>query len=174
MGYPITQRFEYDGFLTQGFQKLVLQWRPELGQAVPLNVFDELGERGFDTWLEPRHQVPRAPDLTQDLGLPWDAVIERHLSLLDAYPALEEFYTTDSDAMTRYGLPLSVQAYGPFSTVRLQRGTLQLWTTDAASAAAGTVVVGNGGDVAKEAGLWPREAVVPASAPLVTAHVEGE
>ena len=126
---------------------MFLQWRPELSQAVPLNVFDEqLGERGFDTWLEPRHQVPRAPDLTQDLGLPWDAVIERHLSLLDAYPALEEFYTTDSDAMTRYGLPLSVQAYGPFSTVRLQRGTLQLWTTDAASAAAGTVVVGNGGD----------------------------
>ena len=28
VGYPITQRFEYDGFLTQGFQKLVSSMAP--------------------------------------------------------------------------------------------------------------------------------------------------
>jgi len=45
-----------------------------------------------------------------------------------------------------------------------QRATLQLWTEDQPWAAAGTVVVSNGGDIAKEAGLWPLDALAPESA----------
>lgn len=52
--------------------------------------------------------------------------------------------------------------YGPMVVARLQRGTLQLWEVDMPWAAAGTVVAGNGGDLAKEAGLWPAGAVTPA------------
>jgi hypothetical protein len=58
-------------------------------------------------------------------------------------------------------LPLSVKDYGPLVAVRLQRATLQLWKIDTPWAAAGSVVVGDGADVAKEAGLWPIEAIAP-------------
>jgi hypothetical protein len=56
-----------------------LQWRPELGQAVPLNVFDELGAHGTDTWLEQVRQVPRAEDASADQGLTWDEIVRRQL-----------------------------------------------------------------------------------------------
>lgn len=44
--------------------------------------------------------------------------------------------------------------------MRLQRSVL-LWRIDTAWAAAGQVVVGNGADIAKEAGLWPKTALAP-------------
>lgn len=58
VGYPISQRFTYDGFTTQAFQKLVLQWRPVVGQAWPVNVFDELSYRGFNGVLFAARQTP--------------------------------------------------------------------------------------------------------------------
>src|SRR5205823_151505 len=61
VGYPITTRFVYRGFLTQVFQKLALQWRPDLGEAVPINVFDEL-DPAANSWLDTRRQVPLALD----------------------------------------------------------------------------------------------------------------
>jgi hypothetical protein len=168
VGYPVTGRFQYGGYLTQAFQRMVLQWRPELGQAVPLNVFDELGIHGADAWLEHARQVPASVDSSgADDPLDWEAVVARHVELLDPYPALHDFYTSDPDALTTYGLPVSVKDYGPMVTVRLQRGSLQLWTVDTPWAAAGTVVGGNAGDLAKEAGLWPLTALAPtASVPL--------
>jgi hypothetical protein len=161
VGYPISQRFQFGGFLTQAFQKLVLQWRPELGRAVPVNVFDELHDRSADPWLNAERQVPPAAESTADHGLAWDAVVARHMSLLDTDARLGTAYAATPDAMETYGLPLAVDDYGPFVTVRLQRATLQLWNVDSPWAAAGTVVVGNGGDIAREAGLWPASAMVP-------------
>ena len=61
----------------------------------------------------------------------------------------------DPGAVDAYGLPLAVQDYGAFVAVRLQRATLQLWPT-------GSVTVGNGGDMAKDAGLWPATVTLPA------------
>jgi hypothetical protein len=157
IGYPITQRFEYQGFVTQAFQKMVLQWRPELGQAVPVNVLDDLNARGTDAWLDRLRQVPPAADTAADTGLSWDEVVARHVALLDAYPALRAFYDATPGAMDLYGLPLSVKDYGTFVAVRLQRATLQLWP---AAGGSQQVVVGNAADVAKEIGLWPLSAVV--------------
>jgi hypothetical protein len=67
--------------------------------------------------------------------------------------------------METFGLPLSVKDYGSFVSVRLQRATLQLWLVDTAWAPAGSVVVGNAGDLAKEAGLWPLSALAPEARP---------
>jgi hypothetical protein len=161
VGYPISGRFVFRGFLTQAFQKLVLQWRPELGRVVPVNVFDELNQRGSDPWLATNRQTPYALDTSADVGLAWDQVVARHVALLDAYPALRAVFDASPDAVERLGLPLAVQDYGALVTVRLQRATLQQWETDTPWAAAGTVVVGNGGDVAREAGLWPADATLP-------------
>ncbi len=161
IGYPISGRFMHGGFATQAFQKLALQWRPELQAAVPVNVFDDLNQRGVDGWLDTFRQVPQAADTSEDSGLAWDAVQARHLANLDPYPALLAAYLNDPNWLEDYGLPLSVKQYGPVVGARLQRATLQLWTVDVPWAAAGTVVVGNGGDLAKEAGLWPIDALLP-------------
>jgi len=129
-------------------------------------VFDELNQKGSDNWLDAFRQVPPAPaSEAQDAGLSFDQVVQRHIALLDTYPELRDFYTNQPDSLNSYGLPLAVKDYGPFVAVRLQRATLQLWKVDTAWAAAGTVVVGNGADVAKEAGLWPVEAIAPVVAP---------
>jgi hypothetical protein len=163
VGLPISGRFMHAGFLTQAFQKLVLQWRPELGRAVPLNTFDDLNQRGSDGWLDVYRQVPPAADTSADVGLPFDQVVARHTAMLDAYPPLRDFYTADDNRLEDYGLPLAVKDYGTFVAVRLQRAAFQLWKVDVPWAAAGTVVVANGGDLAKEAGLIDPAAVVPAA-----------
>ena len=46
LGYPATSRFVLDGFVTQAFQKAVLQWRPEAGRAYFLNTFDAAPRQG--------------------------------------------------------------------------------------------------------------------------------
>ena len=165
VGYPVSGRFQYKGFLTQAFQKLALQWRPELNQVVPVNVLDDLNQRGSDAWMDRERQVPPAADTSADTGLDFPDIVSRHVALLDAYPELAAFYAGEDDAFDRFGLPLAVKNYGPFVAVRLQRATLQLWTVDTPSAQAGSVVTGNGADLAKEIGLWPPEATATVQAP---------
>jgi hypothetical protein len=165
VGYPVTGRFEYHGFVTQAFQKLALQWRPELGQAVPVNVLDELNQRGADAWLDRERQVPPAEDTSADVGLEFGDVVSRHVALLDGYPELADYYANAPDAVERYGLPLAVKDYGAFVAVRLQRAALQLWKVDTSFAHAGDVVTANGSDLAKEVGLWPPEATAVSQAP---------
>ena len=118
--------------------------------------------RGLDVWLDQHRQVPPALDTAADTGLDWTAVQARHLALLDAYPALASFYSSNPNALETYGLPLAVKDYGGFVAVRLQRATFQLWPGDGSP----TVVLGNASDLAKEDGVWPLEAITPsASAP---------
>jgi hypothetical protein len=169
LGYPVSGRFMYHGFLTQVFQRVALQWEPALGAAVRVNVFDDLNQRGSDTWLQRMYQVPLAPTGTADLGMSWDDVVARHMALLDTYPPIHAFYAADADGLEHFGLPIAVQDYGALVVVRTQRALLQLWTVDQPWGGAGTVVAGNAGDLAKEAGLWPLHALAPEPAPAVTA-----
>jgi hypothetical protein len=161
IGYPISGRFTFRGFTMQAFQKLALQWRPELGQAIPVNVLDELNRSGSDTWLDRERQVPPAADTSPDTGLGFDAIARRHIAMLDAYPALHDFYVETPDAVDQFGLPLSVKDYGAFVAVRLQRATLQLRPQ---ANGGQQVVVGNAADLAKELALWPLSATTPATA----------
>ena len=71
-------------------------------------------------------------------------------------------YETDPDF---YGLPVSVKDYGEVGSARFQRSTIQVWAHDLSFAAAGTVVPGNAGELAKAAGLWPVDAATPGMAP---------
>ena len=165
LGYPISKRFEFGGYPTQAFQKLVLQWRPALGQAVSLDILDAVatpGETaGWRTFTMCLAQLQRADQ--SDMG--WDEVVDRHLAMLDPYPALGDFYASDPDALNLYGLPMTLEEDGPLVTVRLQRGVLQVWTTDMPWAAAGTVVVDNAADYLKATGVWPTDAVTPGTPP---------
>jgi hypothetical protein len=146
---------------------MVLQWRPDQGgQFFFLNTFDVLHDRGRDDWLEAYRQTPRPLDTAPDAGLAWDKVVARHLGLLDNVPpALKERFLADERWLDHYGLPVATQDYPGSVVVRAQRATFQLWKTDVPWAAKGTVTVANGGDLAKEAGLYPWQAATPENAP---------
>jgi hypothetical protein len=153
--------------LTQVFQRSALQWRPDLGQAVPTNILDDLTQAGADAWLDRVGQVPPTPLSSDDTGLDSDQLVARRVGLLDAYPALQAFFQGDADPLYTFGLPVAVKDYGNVVSVRLERASFQLWTVDAPWASAGTVVVASAGDLAKKAGLWPAAAITPASAVAV-------
>jgi len=165
LGYPVTRRFELDGFQVQGFQKTVLQWHPDQHTFAFLNTFDVLHDRGRDDWLAVYRQTPRPQDTAPDAGLAWDQVVARHLALLDKVPpALKQRFLDDAQWLDHYGLPVSAQDFSNSVVVRAQRATLQYWTEAVPWAAKGSVSVANAGDLAKEAGLFPWLAVTPDNA----------
>ena len=166
LGYPVSRRFSLDGFVVQAFQKVVLQWRPDQKAFNFLNTFDVLHDRGRDAWLEMYRQTPRPLDTAPDNGLKWDAVVARHVALLDKAPAaLKDRFLADPQWLDHYGLPVSVQEWSNSVVVRAQRATLQYWKEAVPWAAKGSVSVANGGDLAKEAGVFPWQAVTPENAP---------
>ena len=152
LGYPVTNRFLYGGVVTQAFQNGALQWVPDLGQSILLNVLDELHTHGSDGWLDAARQVPPAPAG----GQPAD------VSILGGFPGMVAVYQADPEL---YGSPVSVKDYGPFAIARFQRSTLQIWEQDQPFAAAGTVIPGAAGDLARAAGLWPASAATPGAPP---------
>lgn len=162
VGYPISHRFESDGFVVQAMQKGVLQWRPEAGRAYFVNVFDQLSAAGKDDWLQSVRSTPRPLDPAFDAGKPWDEVVASRRALLDANPAIRAKYAAAADPLTLYGLPTSrVADNGNHYAIRLQRAVIQQWKEAVPWAAAGEVTVANGGDVGKEAGLVPATALQP-------------
>src|SRR5207253_2564391 len=120
LGYPISNRFQSAGMVTQAFQRTVLRWQPDLGQAVPVNVLDDLGARGADAWLDRAQQVPPDAARSADLNQPSHDDVAQQVALLDAFPALRDFYEGDPNLMALYGLPVSVKEYGSVVSVRLQ------------------------------------------------------
>jgi hypothetical protein len=168
LGYPVSRRFEKDGFVVQAMQKGVLQWRRDAGRAWLTNGFDEMHAAGKDAWLrEVRSTPPPLPD-DWDAGKSWDQVIRTRLALLDASPAIRERYWSVADPLTFFGLPTSrVEDMGNHQAVRLQRAVIQLWKVDVPWAKAGQTTVANGGDLAKEAGLFPGEAVAAQRSPIL-------
>jgi hypothetical protein len=164
LGYPVTRRFQSDGFTVQAFQKAVLQWQGD--HFAFLNTFDALHDHGRDDWLETYRQTPRPFDTAPDKGLAWDKVVERHLAMLDKVPKpLKDRFLSDDQWLDHYGLPVATAEYANSIVVRAQRATFQYWKDAVPWAAKGDVTVANGGDLAKEAGLWPWLAVTPEDGP---------
>ncbi|MCB9128172.1 MAG: hypothetical protein H6638_09750 [Ardenticatenales bacterium] len=153
VGYPISQRFRHDGFTVQAFQKLVLQWRPEVMQAWPMNVFDEYSYDGYDDQLYRVRQTPYHFGAPEPAGTPWHLVVESRLELLDANPAIRDRYFSLSEPITNFGLPTSkVEDMGNHYAIRTQRAVFQQWKEQVPWADAGQVTIANGGDIGKELG----------------------
>jgi serine protease Do len=162
LGYPISRRFTWDGFVVQATQKAVLQWRPDVGRAVPINLLDELSRAGKDDWLFTFRQIPRPAAFTDEGGLTITQVTEKRLRLLEANQVLQTAYLSTPDFLEANGLPVApVADVGPALVLRAQRRAFQLWKVTTPFARAGQVTVVNGGDLGKEAELFP----VPASEP---------
>lgn len=158
LGYPISGRLEWDGFTVQAFQRGILQWRPEVGRAYLVNVFDRLHDLGRDDYLWSFRQTPPPRDWPE-AGLSWSEVIRGRLSVLDRWPALRaKYYSAPIDPLTMYGLPTSdVVDVGNHYALRLQRAVLQQWKEPVPWAAAGEVTVALGGDIVKELGILASE-----------------
>jgi hypothetical protein len=168
LGYPVSRRFQSRGFTVQAMQKGILQWRPEVGRAWLTNVFDELSVAGKDDWLFSTRSTPRPLDPSFDGGKPWAQVLTGRLALLDPQPPIDRRYESAGDPLTLFGLPTSrVEDMGNHFAVRLQRAVIQLWKIDVPWAKAGETTVANGGDLAKEAGLFPPEALAAQRSPLL-------
>lgn len=160
LGYPLSRPFVWEGFTVQVFQKVVLQWRPELNAFMFVNVFDRLSVAGYDDSLAEKLVPPT--EYFEEAEFTWDQIIASRLALLDANPALREAYFAVDDPLRWYGLPTShVVTYEHVHTIRLQRAVLQQWLVDLPWASAGEVTVANGGDLARGAGIFPAEVLTP-------------
>ena len=169
LGYPVSQRFLWGGYVTQAMQKVVLQWRPEKQDADFVNVFDDLTVAGKDDWLLTARSIPRPLPSSFDTGLTWPQVMKHRVDLLRSRPAIYARYQSASDPLDLYGLPTSqVVDAGPMYVVRLQRAVLQEWKVKEPWANVGDVTVANGGDVAKDAGIFPWKQLRPTAPPTGT------
>ena len=167
VGYPISRRFKRDGFITQAFQKAVLQWRPDGNYVAFVNIFDELHNRGFDDQLLAIRQTPHQfPDGWDGPGATFEQAKQKRQALLNDYPALYSAYFGVSDPLLFFGLPTSdVVDQGNHYAIRLQRGVLQEWKENVPWASIGQVTVANGGDIAKELGHFDASVIAPESSP---------
>lgn len=162
VGYPISQRFQWDGFTVQVMQRAVFQWRPEAGQVYFANTFDLLSSAGKDDWLLGVRQTPRPLGGDFDAGKEWPAVVSTRLALLDENPAIrQKYFSVVGDPVMMNGLPTSrVTDMGNHYALRAQRVAFQQWKENVPWARAGEVTVALGGSIAAEAGLLPQEALV--------------
>jgi hypothetical protein len=177
LGYAASRRFVRDGFQTQVFQRYVLQWRPDRNEALFVNVFDELHERGYDSILENRYNIPPPFDIGLDEGLSFQEVVRLHVGTImigrdlagndipDLDPgvmrALANYVFSDDNWLNRYGLPVSVARTPNSVVLRMQRVAFQFWLEDVPFARAGQVTTMLGGDIAKAVGLYRNEEVAP-------------
>ena len=169
LGYPISRRFEWDGFITQASQKAVLQWQPRTNRAALINLLDAFADAGLDSWLEQHAQVPPQQLFHDETELIFEEVVAARLAYLDGFPALRRVYLATPDYLERYGLPTApIADYGAVRVLRTQRAVLQEWQVREDGALPGQVTVLDVGTLAVEAGLIPAEATValPASRTL--------
>ena len=163
VGYPISRRYERDGFVTQAFQKAIFQWRADTGTVAFVNIFDDLHNAGFDQRLLETRQTPfQLPASWDTPGATFEQVMQRRQGLLNARPAMRTAYFSVSNPLLFFGLPTSeVTDMGNHYAIRLQRTVLQEWKEDVPWARAGQVTIANGGDIAKELGGLPATALRP-------------
>ena len=171
IGYPISRRYERAGFVTQAFQKAIMQWRPDGNYVALVNIFDDLHNDGFDQVLLETRQTPlQLPDGWDGQGLTFAQVVAKRQALLDARPALRDAYFAAGDPLTFYGLPTSfVTDMGNHYAIRLQRAVLQEWKENVPWANAGQVTIANGGHIAQELGGLPAAALAPESSASASA-----
>lgn len=162
IGYPISRRYERDGFVTQAFQKAIMQWRPDSNSVALANIFDDLHNAGHDNTLDSVHQVPQQLPPGWDGELDFQGVVNKRQGLLAVRPALSNSYFASGNPLTFYGLPTSeVEDMDSHYAVRLQRAVLQEWKMDVPWAKKGEVTIANGGQIAKDLGMLSAEITVP-------------
>jgi hypothetical protein len=168
LGYPISRRYERDGFVTQAFQKAILQWRPDGGTVAFVNVFDLLSQLGMDERLYETRQTPYPLPAGWDGTSDFAAIRIKREALLADRPAIAQAYYGVSNPLDLFGLPTStITDMGNHYALRTQRAVFQEWKETVLWAQAGQVTIANGGTIAREMGLIPEAALAIESAQTV-------
>lgn len=163
LGFPVSRVFETGGFLHQGFQRGILQWRSVANSAVLVNIMDQLNNSGKDEWLLLKG-IPRHSSSDDGSRGDFNKAKETRLSWLTNLE-IRRTYLSNPDPISFYGLPTSnPQRHGPFIAQRFQRGALQLWVDNVQDMPRPGEVVGVlAGDLAKGLGFFTAQAVEPES-----------
>ena len=149
VGYPISHRFMWRGFVNQAFQTLIMQWQPGKG-VVFVDIFGELHPTGRDVWLRKRFATPHQMPASLDADKSREARQSAGLALLNANPAIRERYFSACNPLLQFGLPTSkVEDMGNHYAIRTQKTVFQQWKEDVPWAKAGEVTLANGGDIAE-------------------------
>ncbi|MCY3802087.1 MAG: M23 family metallopeptidase [Chloroflexi bacterium] len=171
LGFPVSSRYRFKGLPTQAFQKAILQWDSAKRAVNFLNTLDELSLAGRDPELLAFRQTPPHVALIEDAGLNpttpegFSKIVQNHLQILTQNPLIQERFESESRWLELYGLPVSYADFGPVQVLRAQRQVFQVWTVDDGGGPKGVPVLANSGDVAKEFGLIPPEAITPVEPP---------
>ncbi|HEX5416531.1 MAG TPA: septal ring lytic transglycosylase RlpA family protein [Chloroflexota bacterium] len=177
LGYPISQRFVWDGFTCQATQRGILQWNATARTVQLANIFDYFAQTGKDPWLESARLAPRAQQAAEETnGQSFSFVMLAHFRFRWLYsdPAIFHRYFSTPDYYTVYGLPTSpVVDLGAYSAVRFQRAVIYHWKTKMPWTDDGQTSVGLSGDLFREVGGIPTDALrpTPAGAPLASLPV---
>ena len=156
---PISHRFKWKGLVTQVFQKAAFQWRPGKGVFL-VDVFDELDDAGLEDALRARWRTPVRLDASFDAGKSGKEMERDRLALLDGNEAIRERYYAAPDPLLQYGLPTSrAEDLGNVIVLRTQRALFQQWKAFTGRAGAGEVTIVNAGEIARELGLFPEDAM---------------
>ncbi len=168
LGYPISSRFVWDGYVCQATQRAILQWDPTTQQVQEANLFDYLSNLGKDSWLAATHLAPppqQAPQEAQAGQQPLSFLMRAHyrFNWLYSDPAVFHRYFNTPEYYSIYGLPTSpVEDLGPYLAERFQRMVIYHWKIPVPFADERGVSIGLGGDLFKEMGLVPTAAIRPA------------
>ena len=162
-GYPISQRFQMNGYVYQAFQKAVLEWHPAEKQMQLMAVMDALHDGGSDSWLLQQFGIPVEADFSAaDAGRDPSQTATAHQALLDAARAVRAAYFAAPDPVARFGLPMSgLLELADAQALRTQRAVFQLWKRDVPWGKAGQVTTMSVGEIARDAQLFPADAIVP-------------
>ncbi|MGH2460446.1 MAG: septal ring lytic transglycosylase RlpA family protein [Chloroflexota bacterium] len=167
LGYPVSQRFLWDGYVCQATQRAILQWNPATNQVQLANIFDYLSGIGKDDWLLAAHLAPK-PDRVPQESQPLSFLMLAHwrFSWLYADPAIFHRYFSTPSYYAVFGLPTSpVVDLGPYHAVRFQRAVIYHWKFSVPWADDRGTSVGLAGDLLKELGLIPTAALQPRASP---------
>ena len=160
LGYPVSRRWMEGPLTYQAFQKTVFQWQPRSG-LFRVNIYDRLRDIGLDEELLAERNIPKPWEFPQDDGQPFSFVQKNHLVLLELNEAIKTAWYSNPNWLDDYGLPVAYQDFGRLRVLRAQRTVFQQWMFQTSFAQPGQVVLSNGGDHFKDAGLVPEAATVP-------------
>lgn len=144
LGYPVSNRFTWDGAVVQAFQRGALEYRPDSGVQIS-SIFSTMSQAGLDDWLNSTYAVP--------------APVAPNPGLLAANPDIAAAYDAIPNAAAILGAPVALEDFGPVQTLRTQNLAIQQWKVDTNFAPAGGVIIPNAGDVLAASGAVPVEAL---------------
>jgi hypothetical protein len=167
LGYPVSTRFMWNGYVCQATQRAILQWDPASGSVQLANVVDYLSTAGEDDWLYQHRLVPKAELPAQEIqqqGQPISFMMRAHYRFAWLYqdPPIFEHYFNTPNYYQVFGLPTSpIEDLGPYYAARFQRAVIYHWKIPVPWADDSGVSVGLVGDIYKELGLIPSLALKP-------------